>query len=207
MTWTDEHGQPRVAFNHTRNLTKATESLLGICKGLLADRQLNNQEIVYLDTWIRDNDIVLGDWPGSVIAQRVRAVLAEGVIGADEVADLADTLSAICGIDLDQGIVSGLSTRAPAEPTSEVVFKGRAFCFTGRFIYGPRHTLEQEVKNRGGWVQSRVNKSLDYLVIGALASRDWAHTSHGRKIESAKNHQKAGRPMVILEEETWAACL
>lgn len=134
-------------------------------------------------------------------------MLADGVIGADEVTDLAGTLSALCGIDLDQGIVSGLSTRATAEPASEVVFQGRAFCFTGRFIYGPRHTLEQEVKNRGGRVQSRVNKSLDYLVIGALASRDWAHTSHGRKIEAAKNHQNAGRPMVTLEEETWAACL
>ena len=48
---------------------------------------------------------------------------------------------------------------------------------------------------------------LDYLVIGSLASREWAHTSHGRKIEKAMDYKKKGCSINIVSEEQWVQCL
>lgn len=204
----DDHGQPPSAFNYTRNLTKATESLLGLCRGLLADRELNDAEITYLDTWLRENAIVADAWPGNVIVARVRQVLADHIITAEERNDLQETLAALTGMDLSEGITAGLATRTAAEPPATVDFEGRTYCLTGRFLYGPRRRCEAAVRERGATLEPRVTRRLDYLVIGALASRDWANTSHGRKIEQAIQYRDRGIAAIsILDEEAWTAAL
>ncbi|WP_435102303.1 BRCT domain-containing protein [Arhodomonas sp. AD133] len=202
MSLFDDDAQPIQAVNYRANLKKATESLLGICKGLIADQRLNEQEVVFLDAWLRDNAIVLDRWPGNVIGERVNAVLADGVVTDEEAQDLAETLAEMAGIDLSQGVVSGLSNRTEAEQASgDIAFAGCSFCCTGKFIYGPRRKVEAAIAERGGEPRKNVTQDLDYLVIGGLASRDWAHTSHGRKIEAAIQNRDAGHPVVIIEEE------
>lgn len=204
----DQDGQPHPSFHQAANLKKATESLLGICRGIAADRQINTEELVFLDTWLKDNAHVTQRWPGSVIAERVTDVLADGVVTQDEADDLLETLNEITGMDLDHGIVSGLASTAAAETApSPIEFEGRVFCFTGKFVYGPRKKVEKIVKERGGKPAQNVTNDLDYLVIGGLASRDWAHTSHGRKIEAAREKRDAGVDLMIIEEEHWTAAL
>ena len=44
----------------------------------------------------------------------------------------------------------------------------------------------------GAQTNSSINKSVNYLVIGTLASRDWLYTSHGRKIEKALLLKRGG---------------
>ncbi|MBA1146674.1 NAD-dependent DNA ligase [Ectothiorhodospiraceae bacterium WFHF3C12] len=200
----DEHGQPHPAINYRRNLTKATESLLGLCRGLLADQRLSAEEIVFLDTWLRENEIVEHQWPGSVIAERVRQVMADGVVSTEESEDLQQTLEQILGGGFDEGVVSGNATSLPLDDAEAVEVDGSTFCFTGKFIFGPRRKCEDAVVSLGGEVAPRVTKAIDYLVIGALASRDWAHTSHGRKIEAALDHKEKGREILIIGEEMWA---
>ena len=58
-----------------------------------------------------------------------------------------------------------------------------------------------------GLVHPRVVAYSDYLVIGTLASRDWAHTSHGRKIESAIKANEEGSAIKIIAEEDWTRFL
>ena len=41
----DAHGQPPVAIHWHNNLLKSAESLLGLCRGLIADNQLYEAEI------------------------------------------------------------------------------------------------------------------------------------------------------------------
>ncbi|UEX77634.1 BRCT domain-containing protein [Sediminicurvatus halobius] len=104
----------------------------------------------------------------------------------------------------DEGVASGLSTRAAAQAEREIMFEGRAFCFTGKFLFGPRQRCEEAVMRLGATPIPRVTKQLDYLVIGGLASRDWAHTSHGRKIEKAIDLREKGHQVILLEERDWA---
>jgi NAD-dependent DNA ligase len=193
-----------MCFNASRVLSRSCESLLGICNGLLADEVLNEKEVRFLDLWLRDNSAISSVWPGSAIASRVSAVLADGVVTQVELSDLRETLSKLLGGSLEQtGVAGGLSTRLPVDESAQVTIAGRSFCFTGKFVRGPRSECERIVSELGGLVFDNVTLRLDYLVIGTLISPDWAFSSHGRKIEKAK---EVGRT-IIVHEEQWAAAV
>jgi NAD-dependent DNA ligase len=199
----DAHGQPGLAINWHRNLIKSVESLLGICRGLIADNQLNTAEIGFLDTWLRENQEVARAWPGDVIARRIAHILSDGVVTDEEARDLKETLSQITGGFLDHGAPSGTATIFPTESVHSILFDNTIFCFTGKFIYGSRARCQMATEALGGMCIPDVTQKLHFLVIGALASRDWINTSFGRKIEKAVQLRNAGHSVRIISEETW----
>lgn len=198
----------RQAATDQRLLKRSCESLLGIAAGVLADQELNDTEIGFLDLWLRDHADIATTWPGEVIHRRVSAALQDGVITEDEREHLKDTLSALIGGTLEEtGAAGGLSTTLPLDEVDAVAIDGSSFCFTGQFLYGTRKKCEQAVAELGGRALSSVRQDLDYLVIGELASRDWAHSSHGRKIEKAKTYQQKGCSIAIVSEQVWIHAL
>lgn len=200
----DKDGQPHRAFNWHRNLKKSLESLLGICHGMVADGIVNEDEAVFLDAWLKENAEIAKCWPGDVLAARVRSILADGRVTAEETEDLKDTITQIIGGNMhDAGTVSGMATKLPIDHVERIQFRRALFCLTGKFIYGARRKCEEAILGRGGQTSDTVTKNLNYLVIGTLASRDWAHTSHGRKIERAVEFKQSGSPIVIVSEEIW----
>ena len=196
-----------VATEH-RLLKRSCESLLGLCAGLMADGQLTDDEIRFLDTWLAGNEELAVTWPGEVIVTRIREVLADGEITADERDHLEKTLKDLIGGTLEEtGAAGGMATRLPINEVERVDIAGAAFCFTGEFLFGTRKLCEKAVAERGGTAKGNVTTDLQYLVIGTLASRDWAHSSHGRKIEKALDLQKKGHPLLIIAEEQWVQFL
>lgn len=198
----------RRAVTDQRLLKRSCESLLGICAGLLADGVLTDEEIKYLDVWLADHGEIAVTWPGEVIAARAREVLKDGVITEEERNYLKSTLEALLGGTLQQtGAVSGLSTALPLDNVDKITFKKKIFCFTGQFLFGTRPACEKAVVNRSGETATNIRKDLNYLVIGALASNAWAHTSFGRKIEKAMEYKKQGCSIFIVTEEQWVQYL
>jgi len=198
----------RKASTDQRLLKRSCESLLGICSGLLADGHLSDEEIRFLDTWLADNGDIAYSWPGEVIVKRIRDVLADGVVTEDERDYLKSTLSDLIGGTLEEsGATSGVSTRLPIDEVEEILIEGNSFCFTGSFLYGTRNACHKAIEERGGTASGSVKVSLNYLVIGTLASREWAHTSHGRKIEKAIDYKNKGRQISIISEEQWVTFL
>ncbi|RRQ20689.1 hypothetical protein D6C00_00950 [Thiohalobacter thiocyanaticus] len=140
-----------------------------------------------------------------MIVARVQQILADGVVTTDEAEDLKETLSKLIGGTLEEtGTASGMATQLPVDEVDQVHFDGRRYCFTGKFVYGSRKKCEQAVESLGAISVSNITKQLDYLVIGTLASRDWLHTSHGRKIEKAIENKNKGSSLLIVAEEDWA---
>ena len=198
----------RKAATDQRLLKRSCESLLGICSGMLADGYLANEEIHFLDAWLADNDDIANSWPGEVIFKRVRDVLADGVITEDEREYLKSTLSDLIGGSIEEtGATSGTATRLPLDDVSDIQIEDCSFCFTGSFLYGTRNLCHKAVEERGGTASGSVNVSLNYLVIGSFASREWVHTSHGRKIEKAMDYKSKGRQILIISEEQWMDAL
>ena len=60
--------------------------------------------------------------------------------------------------------------------------------------------------NKGGEI-SKINKSLNYLVLGEISSRDWKHSTHGLKILKAVQHKENGVNISIISEKDWAEAL
>jgi len=199
----DEHGQPKNKnFNAVQNVGKSLDELSGLCKGILFDGKLDDKEIILLDRWLTDNAHVAQYWPADVIAARIKEILADGVITAEESKELQIILEKAIGGKPDVQQVTNLATRLPlTEPPPDILISGRTFCFTGKFVFGTRTRCQAAVSSLGGMSASNVSRVLDYLVIGTIASRDWIHTTHGRKIEAALDN---GDKTKIVSEEHWA---
>lgn len=195
-------------FNASRVLARSCESLLGICQGMLADNKLNEDEVLFLALWLRDNTEIASVWPGSVIAGRVESILSDGVITSDELVDFKDVLTSLVGGRLEQtGATGGLSTALPVDLNAAIEFGDRFFCFTGKFLYGPRSSCEAQVEKRGGYSLSAISGRLNYLVIGTLISPDWKYSTHGKKIEGAVDLRKKGGDLMIISEDQWIDAL
>jgi NAD-dependent DNA ligase len=96
------------------------------------------------------------------------------------------------------------ATRLPLdEPPPNLSFQSHVFVFTGRFLFGTRARCEQAVCQRGGMCEGNITQRTNALVIGNLGSRDWIHTSFGRKIQKAVEYQRKGVRLSIVGEEHW----
>lgn len=201
----NEHGQPiSSGLRWADNEIKAVNTLYGLCMGILADGKVDDREVLFLDTWLKDHQAFLGAYPLNVVAARVADILADGVISQDECHDLYEMLGKLVGGTVEEtGTAGGQATGLPLDNISGIDFFDKSFCFTGQFIFGTRAKCEQAVMDLGGRSSSNITKRLDYLVIGELASRDWVTTGHGRKIEKALHYKAQGVPMFIVGEQDW----
>lgn len=176
--------------------------LSGLCKGLIADRHLNEDEIRYLDWWLTQNGALKSNYPGKELFSLVKSILSDGVITQEESDVLHKALIDFTGCDLDSGVVDGLATRLPIDVLDSFNIEGKKFCLTGVFSAGKRSLVEEKIIGAEGMISDGVTKSLDYLVIGTLSSRDWRFSSHGRKIEKAVSYRdEKGWPLKIISEE------
>jgi len=184
--------------------TKATQTLLGICSGLMADATLNDKEISYLKTWLLQNANVTNKWPGNAIYNRINEIMEDGIITEAERTDLVKMLSEISGNYFHE--TGAADIEAPALPIDDdpsIYFKNMTYCFTGDFMYGTRAACEKVVLRLGSMPLDGVSKKLDYLVIGSRISPMWTNTTYGRKIEKAVNLRDKGIEICIISEKQW----
>lgn len=204
--------QGEMMATRLRLTTKATQTLLGICTGLVADGQLCDQEIHFLHTWMLENSEAGKQWPGSEIMRRINAILDDGMISEEERLDLLTTLQNLTGNEFIE--TGAAAPAAPAMPpglpiddSATVSFNGKVFCCTGKFIHGTRTNCHKDIIAVGGQVAESMTNDVDYLVIGALVSSEWMYQSFGRKIEKAALlREKRGKPAIITEQK-WAEAL
>jgi NAD-dependent DNA ligase len=181
--------------------------MLGLVKGVIVDGEVTVGEAQYLAHWINANPEAVLSWPGNALAQRLQRIFADGYVSDEEREDLRHFLEKMVGPDTAAGDVN-MTTRLPLDdPPPTLAFAGWEYVFTGRFIWGTRTACEEAVARLGGVCGSGITKRTSVLVIGDLGSRDWIHTSYGRKIERAVEYRQAGVPLVITDEAYWASHL
>lgn len=194
-------------FNADRLEDRATTELIGIAKGLIADGVLNEQEATFLVQWLEQNS-TFSSWPFDVINKRVAQMLEDGVIDAEERTELLSILQSLVGEKPIAEHISSFATTLPlTSPVPEISFKGKTFCFTGKFAFGQRKDCEKAVADAGGIPKGSVTTSLDYLVVGLMGNEDWAHSTFGRKIQQAIDFNAKGKNIAILAEDAWANAL
>ncbi len=93
------------------------------------------------------------------------------------------------------------------DPPPEIIFDHRLFCLTGKFASGTRNECQAQVTALGGDCTKAPSRKTDYVVIGTIGSRDWIHSTHGRKIEKAVDIRDEGSGLHIVTEEYWAGCI
>ena len=206
----DRDGQPIVrAFNAARLTDRAVDELIGLCRGVLADGAVTDGEAKFLLQWMEANREAAGQWPCSDLYRRLREMLVDRTLDADEQSELLDLLLDITGggLPLDQRIASMSSSLPLCSPPPELVFPERAFCLTGKFVFGSRKQCEAALLERGASALSSPTQKTHFLVIGSIGSKDWIHSTHGRKIEKAVEMREEGFPIRIVSESHWVRFL
>lgn len=201
---------PQANMTVTRRADRASNELVGLCRGLLADGHVSPQEAAFLKNWIERNAEFVGMYPFNRLYTQLTAILKDGFVDQDESADLHDTLVRFVGGEALDGAgetVSMATTLPVDQPEPVILFEGATFVVTGTFLHGQRTAVHQAIEMRGGLTSSTPSKATRFLVIGELGSRDWINSNAGRKIEKAVRLRMAGHPVAIITEAHWSQSL
>jgi NAD-dependent DNA ligase len=183
------------------------DELIGICRGVIADDNVDEREAIFLGQWIENHRDIANRWPVNILYARITEMLKDGVLSQDEQDELLRTLQELTG-ESSTYQKPNRSTSLPINrPVAAVDFSGKTFCLTGRFVFGSKIECEETVAELGGKLDQTPTQDTDYLVIGELCSPDWAHTSFGKSIETAVEMQARGHEIKILSEEHWLNCM
>ncbi|WP_288130982.1 BRCT domain-containing protein [Microbulbifer sp.] len=204
----DANGQPlNLNFGSARLNDRVIDELIGLCKGVIADGVVTQGEAEFLYQWLQDNRRVADGFPANMVYRRVSEFLADGVLDAEESAELFTLLQELTGGGHKAGAPSLSGSLPLCHPVPDIDFVGRSFCLTGQFVTGKRTKMQMFVEALGGKAVSNPSSKTDYVVIGEVGSRDWIHSTHGRKIEKAVELRDSGAKLAIVSEEHWIACV
>lgn len=189
-----------------RIVKRQIDELVGLAKGALLDGVVDQNEAAGILGWLDANAECLDTWPASVLYDRLQAMLADGMLDADEAGELLGLLMQIAA-PAGVGIAAAPSTLPLTAPAPEIIYSGRSFCFTGVFEFGSRAQCHEAVMERGGEPAKGITKKLNYLVIGSVGSECWRHSSFGTKIMKAAQYCEDGAGIAIVSEAHWVAHL
>jgi hypothetical protein len=205
----DDGCAPDPRMTHGWRHSRSVDELIGICRGILADGEVNQSEAAFLLDWLDRHREFAHAFPFSTLYPRVQDALADGVLDLDEQRDLLEALSSTVGgeVAAPDGLAS-LSTELPYDdPCPTILYAASAFVVTGVFTYGKRRAVQYAIESRGGVVRAAVSAKTDYVVVGEVGSRDWLHSSFGRKIQEAMDFRQLGAMISIVPERHWAGSL
>ncbi len=89
MTKVDDHGQPDRSINVERRVQRDMAEMFGLCKGILADGAVVEDEAFALMTWAEEHEDLALAWPGNVLYRRLRKIFDDGHASQEERDDLA----------------------------------------------------------------------------------------------------------------------
>jgi NAD-dependent DNA ligase len=206
---TDPHGQPfNIRFNRARRAERDLSEFLGLAKGLLADGEISLSEADAIARWIQTHPDAVEQWPLNLLSQRIANIYRDGHVDEAERKELAELLTSIVGGTAGVILGEDAATDLPLDaPPPTFAWEGAIVVFTGKFAFGTRADCQRAVAKLGAECQSSITQRTKYLVIGTFGSRDWVHTSFGRKIEKAVEYRSAGGMPHIVGEDHWVQCI
>ena len=189
-----------------RITSRQVDELIGIARGLIADNEINQSEIEFLQKWLGANLQVSNQPIIRVLYRRIGEILADGLADEEERRTLVDTLNSLSNRDFELGEDLKPTSLPLCDPAPTLTFSGQRYCFTGTFGYGQRKYCEQAVVERGAQAGS-LTQQTNVLVIGAYVTDSWKHSSFGNKISKAAEFREKGLPICIVSEPHWRSCL
>ncbi|WP_318517513.1 BRCT domain-containing protein [Photobacterium leiognathi] len=156
------------AFNYNSNLRKAILNLKGILKGISADSHLTEEEVLFINMWLKDQVNIKKDGDLLDLQDAINDVLEDGIITNDERDDLFELMDTIikyntievetidCLINKFLGFLSGISCDNKLNETE---------------VYALKKLIDSEPDSHSHWavkiINDRLNDILEDDVIDA----------------------------------------
>jgi NAD-dependent DNA ligase len=191
----------------SETLKQSLGELLGLARGLMADQELTDSEIHFLDKWLEERYSMTSSFPGNVIHERIKEVLEDGVVTEEERSHLVETLNMLIEDRLEDLADQVDLTELWFDDVGLIDFNKARFCLTGNFVYGPSDVCKVAIEQRGGTVAPSVSDEAQYLVVGGLGLDEWRTGGLGAEIESAMRLRAKGKSVKIIPEDSWVEYL
>ena len=196
------------------DVTGMLQVLCGLAHGLLADNELNDNEISALAEWVSQNNFLKGHYPFDEIDAMLCSVLSDKIITYEERESLMALLGSLVEFKDSYNLVQtdyetlrkkysigGICAVAP-----HIEFENRTFCVTGDSYKASRKEIKDIISNNGGIIRDKVTKATDYLIVCDGGNPCWAYACYGRKVETAMQiRQTGGKIQLIAEIDFWDA--
>ena len=191
----------------SETLKQSLGELLGLARGLMADQELTDSEIHFLNEWLDERHSMTSSFPGNVIHERIKDVLEDGVVTEEERSHLVDTLNMLIEDRLEDLAEQVDLTELWFDDVGLIDFNKARFCLTGNFVFGPEDVCKTAIEQRGGIVTPSVGDESHFLVVGGLGVDEWRSGGLGAEIESAMKLRATGKSVKIIPEDSWVAYL
>lgn len=182
LTLTQEYLEDR----HNSAGTVWHQLLVGILKGIAADRKVKDAEAQQLLKWIEKCENALVDQSIDSLIRELQVALKDEIIDAEEEEKLLKVFDRIIN---------------PMEGTdTAVTFTGKKFVLSGDFLFGCKDEVRAVIELRGGIVVKGVSGKVDYVVVGNEGSAMYAHGKYGSKVKKALDLQAKGSTIQVVTE-------
>lgn len=168
--------------------TLSMQVLKGIVKGIEADREVNTEEAQELFKWMNENVGLKGNYPFDKIFNTLEHVLENNIIDQEEEKILLEIFYQF--------------TNPEEVSCLEIDLNGKVCCLTGSFSNGTKSDVEKLISCMGGSCVDRLNKTVDYLIVGGQGSDSWKYGNYGSKVNKAVQMQEKGMAIQIVSEKT-----
>lgn len=168
--------------------TLASRSLEGILKGITIDNQITETECKKLRQWLYDNIPLLDQVPFiNKTMEVLNKVLEDSIITKDEKKYITDMIDQIL---------------TPVDYLTEKInsVEGKNVCLSGRFSYGSKDEVGKYIISKGGYINERLKKSTDILIIGSQGCPEYTNGSYGGKVKKAMQFNEKGCSIKIIKE-------
>jgi hypothetical protein len=118
-------------FGRERISDRQIDELIGIARGLCADKHLNDVEVEFLEKWLAANLDITGHPVVATLYRRVADILSDGVVDQDERLNLFDTLNGFSDTTFELGEALKPGSLPLCSPPPQLSFVGVSYCFTG----------------------------------------------------------------------------
>ncbi len=164
--------------------TTNIQILIGLLRGIVADRVINQKEINNLIVWLKDHSSLQSMYPYNLLVK----LLQIGTVDEGIITDNEGKLMELC-----IGFESDYANQSVVNNDIEVIFANKHFCFSGYSDSYSKKEVQEKIESLSGFYHKSMCKKVDYLILGDKKSEGWAYGSYGRKVESALNN---GIPVV-----------
>ena len=179
----------------TNPVTLATQILDGILKGITVDGEVSDDECKNLRQWLYDNIYLSDHYPFNKALKVVDEVLEDYILTREE----SEYLTSVIRDMLD-----------PVESLKSNIYsvEGKHICLSGNFAFeGQKPAVEKYIIERGGFIDSSVKKSTDYLIIGACECQAYSNGTYGTKVKKAIEYNEKGCNIQIIKETDFFASI
>ena len=137
-------------FNRKDIQDRQIDTFIGLCKGIVADGDVNQKEAEFLLNWLyqnrqaSDNPVVVN------LLNKINSMLDDGVLDNEESLELLDILRKVSGESPVIGEVAKTTSLPLNDPLPQIFFEGMSFLFTGTCVFGSRRQCQAEIEKLGG---------------------------------------------------------